>query len=59
MRIICIFVLMLFISGKTDDSYNRTQVKIKVVEKKIIDINKRLDAITLNIDSLANLKLDK
>jgi hypothetical protein len=47
------------LSGKSSDSYNRTKTKIKNIEIKIIEINKKIDAITLNIDSLGNLKIDK
>jgi len=44
------------LSGKANDSYNRTQLKIKTVQSKIDQVNQKLEDITLRIDSLGFLK---
>lgn len=52
-------LVFIFFSGKANDTYNRTHVKIKTVQNKIDAVNQKIDAITLRIDSLGFLKPNK
>jgi hypothetical protein len=54
-RLLPILVICL-LSGKANDSYQRTQFKIKTVQTKTEEVNQKIDDITLQIDSLGFLK---
>lgn len=49
-------LIMLLLYGKADETYNRTQIKIKTVQNKIDEVNRKIDDITLQIDSLGFIK---
>lgn len=58
MKLIPILTILL-LSGKTNDTYQRTQLKIEKVQTKIEEVNHKIETITIQIDSLGFLKTNK
>ena len=55
-QIFLIALLFLLNSGKATDKYIKTQNQIKRVETKIIEVNKKINEISIIVDSLGFVK---